>query len=233
MGGGFLGLGFFCLVPRVPGRVLLLSACLWLAAAGSSSANLIINEVLYDPEGPDDGLEFVELFNPTDETVSLNCMVLETGNGAGAGDWGLAVEWTDHVYIEPGRFFVVGERAVTPPPDWVCDLDLQNGPDACRLTYGESVLDLVGWGAHTFPEYYEGAPCEDAASGSSVARIPDGADSQDNAADFRPVSPPTPGRRNMCEVDAGLVAGSLSVSPPLPAAYEQAEVSVESEPRAD
>ena len=227
MGGGFLGLGFFNLVPCVPGRVLLLSVCLWLAAAGSSSANLIINEVLYDPEGPDDGLEFVELFNPTNETVSLNCMILETGNGAGAGDWGLAVEWTDHVYIEPGRFFVVGERAVTPPPDWVCDLDLQNGPDACRLTYGESVLDLVGWGTHTYSEYYEGAPCEDVASGSSVARIPDGADSQDNAADFRPASPPTPGRRNVCEVDVGLVAGSMSVSPALPAAYERAEVSVE------
>jgi len=251
MGGGFLDLGLADTVPRVLILAALLAAGLSLAVAGADPAGfslaadgasaagsppatvaaspegLVINEVFYDPEGPDDGLEFVELYNPTDETISLNNTFLETGNGAGAGDWRLAVEWTDDVFVEPGRFFVVGEKAVTPPPDWVCDLDLQNGPDACKLQIGETLLDLVGWGAHTYPEYYEGAPCEDVASGSSVGRAPDGADSQNNSADFRAISPPTPGRRNQCQVDVGLVAGSMGVSPALPAVYEQVRVSVE------
>ena len=251
MGGGFLNLGLTGVAPRVLVPPVLVATGFLLAftgaglagppiaAAGANQAvpsrtaedtspeGLIINEVLYDPEGPDDGLEFVELYNPTDRTISLNNVFLETGNGAGAADWSLGVEWTDHVFVEPGSFFVVGESAVIPRPDWVSDLDLQNGPDACKLQIGETILDLVGWGAHTYPEYYEGAPCEDVASGFSVGRAPDGADSQDNSADFRPVSPPTPGRRNQCEVDVGLVAASLSVSPALPAAYEQATASVE------
>lgn len=229
MGGGFLDLLFspWLLNCRHVGRTALLAAALSCLVAGSCPAGLVINEVLYDPEGPDDGLEFVELFNPTDETISLNCMILETGNGAGAGDWGLGVEWTDHIFVEPGHFFVVGERAVTPPPDWVCDLDLQNGPDACRLTLGEIVLDLVGWGVHTYSEYYEGAPCEDVVSGASVGRAPDGADSQNNSQDFRSFATPTPGRRNLCEVDVGLVAGSMKLNPALPMPYEHTVISVE------
>ena len=247
-GGGFLDLGLTGAVVRsfVSAVVCffvsaaLLAAALTPAVAGTPAAaggsaaaqdtdpqGLVINEVLYDPVGPDDGLEFVELYNPTDHTVSLNNVLLETGNGAVAGDWGMGVEWTDDVFIGPGEFFVVGEKAVTPPPNWVSNLDLQNGPDACRLQIAGRVLDVVGWGALTYPEYYEGAPCEDVASGNSIGRAPDGADSQNNSADFRVISPPTPGRRNQCQVDVSLVAGSLTVSPAVPAVYEQARVSVE------
>lgn len=221
MGGGFFD---FALVLV---RAALLAVILSFLVTSASLAGLVINEVLYDPEGPDEGLEFVELFNPTEETISLKGMVLETGNGASAGDWRRAIEWDEDLFLEPGRFLVVGESAVSPAPDLVRELDLQNGPDACRLRAGDVIVDLVGWGPHTFSEYYEGAPCEDAASGVSVGRTPDGADSQNNSADFRPVSPPTPGRRNLCQVDAGLVAGSMSLTPALPMPFEHAEISVE------
>ena len=45
--------------------------------------HLVINEVSYDPAGTDTGYEFVELYNPTNQTLSLEGYLLESGNGAG------------------------------------------------------------------------------------------------------------------------------------------------------
>jgi hypothetical protein len=196
-------------------------------ATGSAAQDLVINEILYDPAGTDEGLEFVELYNPTDVPLSLRGLALETGNGAAEGDWSLGAQWDSDYYVEAHGYVVIGEEAVSPRPQFVKQLDLQNGPDACRLRKGTQIVDLVGWGSHTFAEYYEGTPCEDVASGISVGRLPDGVDTQDNSADFRALSPPSPGRRNLCIVDAGLVPGTLSTSPALPLPYEKTEISVE------
>jgi len=193
----------------------------------SPPQDFVINEILYDPEGPDEGLEFVELHNPTDVSLSLKGFALETGNGAKEGDWALAVEWESDYYVEAYGYVVIGEAAVSPPPQFVKQLDLQNGPDACRIRRATQVVDLVGWGSHTFPEYYEGTPCEDVASGVSVGRLPDGVDTQDNSADFKALSPPSPGRRNFCIVDAGFVPGTLSTKPALPLPFENTKITVE------
>lgn len=158
------------------------------AQTGSASQDFVINEVLYDPEGPDEGLEFVELYNPTDVSLSLKGLALETGNGAKEGDWALAAQWESDYYVEAHGYVVIGEDAVSPPPQFIKQLDLQNGPDACRIRRATQVVDLIGWGSHTFPEYYEGTPCEDVASGVSVGRLPDGVDTQDNSADFKALS---------------------------------------------
>ena len=37
---------------------------LLLGASSSASAQVVVNEVLYDPVGPDDGAELIELHNP-------------------------------------------------------------------------------------------------------------------------------------------------------------------------
>jgi len=230
-----MGGGFSFLLAR--GLVLVARACIpavasmFLLARLSSfvscaQAGLVINEVLYDPEGTDDGLEFVELYNPTQEAISLKGFVLETGNGANEADWRAAIEWSTDIFVEPESYVLIGEAAVSPTPDFVALLDLQNGPDACRLRRGDVVTDLVGWGLHTFPEYYEGSPCEDVASGVSVGRLPDGADTQDNSSDFRSLLPPTPARRNLCLVDAGLVPGSMATVPALPLPFEPTEITV-------
>lgn len=195
----------------------------------SGSRDFVINEVLYDPEGPDEGLEFVELYNPTEAPLSLRGLMLETGNGAGEGDWSLAVQWDSDYYVQPYGYVTVGENAVSPTPQFVKQLDLQNGPDACRIRRSTETIDLVGWGSHSFPEYYEGVPCEDAASGISVGRLPDGIDTENNSVDFRALSPPSPGRRNFCIVDAGFAPGSLSTKPALPLPFENTEITVEIE----
>ncbi len=164
---------------------------------------MCINEVLYDPEGPDTGLEFVELLNCREHDVLLTGWTLETGNGASPGDW--TVEWTggDFDVLEPGERLVVGEAAVTPAPDVVTSLDLQNGPDGVRLTDGDRVVDTVGWGELVHPEYCEGAPAPDVASGRSLARMPDCRDSDDNARDLLSAEP-TPGFPNCAVRDVAV-----------------------------
>jgi hypothetical protein len=181
-----------------------LPAAICVLAACPISAQVVINEVLYDPEGSDTGLEFVELLNCGRQGVLLAGWVLETGNGANPDDW--TVEWIggDLDYVEPGETFVVGEVDVLPPPDYATPLDLQNGPDGVRLTDGDEPVDVVGWGEPLFQEYYEGSPADDVPSGTSLARSPDCFDHDDNAADFVAAAP-TPGSANSLEHDLCLV----------------------------
>ena len=172
----------------------------------SALAQVVINEVLYDPDGSDAGFEFVEVANCGREAVLLSGWVLETGNGASPDDW--TVEWIggDFDRLEPGEILPIGESGVEPTPAYVTPLDLQNGPDGVRITDGQDVVDVVGWGEPLFLEYYEGRPAVDAPSGSSLARSPDCFDHDDNALDFVPCSTPTPGLRNVLETDLAIRA---------------------------
>jgi hypothetical protein len=172
--------------------------------SGPALAGVVINEVLYDPEGADTGLEFVEVMNCGHAGVSLTGWTLETGNGASPGDW--TVEWIgdDLDYLEPGDILLIGESGVAPEPDYVTALDLQNGPDGVRLSDGNSVVDVVGWGEPLFPEYCEGLPAADVGSGHSLARSPDCFDHGDNATDFIDCAAPTPGSRNSLAYDLAL-----------------------------
>jgi hypothetical protein len=189
------------LAPRI--LPLLVAAAFILHVPPTCSAHVVINEVLYDPEGSDSGYEFVELMNCGASGVLLTGWVLETGNGANPDDW--TVEWIggDLDYLDPGEIFLIGESDVVPAPDYETPLDLQNGPDAVRLTEGSDVVDLVGWGEPLFQGYYEGSPAEDVPSGNSLARIPDCYDHDANDLDFSP-SVPTPGYRNALEYDLSI-----------------------------
>jgi hypothetical protein len=152
--------------------------------------HLVINEVLYDPPGADTGQEFVELYNPTEEPLSLEGFSLESGNGANPNDW--TVEWTgtSSDSIPSDGFFLIGEDTVLPEPNFITALDLQNGPDAVRLTHNGTVIDLVGYGDLAYPEYYEGTPAPDVSDGSSLSRT-GGLDTDSNIDDFTE-SAPTP-----------------------------------------
>ncbi|MGH2569639.1 MAG: hypothetical protein ACRDGR_00345, partial [bacterium] len=166
-----------------------------LAAAASP---VVLNEVLYDPDGADTGHEFVELGASLggDPDAPLAGWILETGNGARPGEW--TVAWVGGAADRlRGGLFVVGEDGVEPRPDAIADLDLQNGPDACRLRGPAGQEDRLGWGEPLDASFREGAPAEDA-TGLALARLPDGLDTDDNARDFRAVAA-TPGEWNAPE----------------------------------
>ena len=155
---------------------------------------ILLNEVLYDPAGADGGYEFVELAAAPGAAAdaSLAGWRLETGNGS-TGEWRVA--WTGAAGDRlAAGLFVIGESAVDPRPDVVTDLDLQNGPDACRLVSPQGEIDVLGWGAPLPDPFFEGAAAADV-SGDSLARLPDGVDTNDNTLDFRAASP-SPGDFN-------------------------------------
>lgn len=194
----------------------LLAAALALAACAPAN-RAIVAEVYYDAPGDDTGREFVELWNPHATACPLAGLRLEAGDGSAAGRWTL--RWTGGAADSVPAFgrFVVGGALVSPAPDRVVALELQNGPDALRLAWPDGAVETVGWGAHEFAEYACGAPAPDVASGLSLARVPDAADFGSNVLDFR-AAEPSPGRANQRARDLALVRGSLAATPeqPLP-----------------
>lgn len=200
-----------------------------LAAAGllacGAPGHAIVTEVYYDAAGDDTGWEFVELHNPFAHALPLAGARIEAGDGSAPGRWTLRWTGAPGDTLRAGARFVVGGSRVSPPPDAIVSLDLQNGPDALRVVWPGGATEVVGWGAHEFAEYACGAAAPDAPSGFSLARIPDESDAGGNALDFR-VSAPSPGAPNQAGRDLAVVRGTLRLSPAQPAPGAQAELSL-------
>src|SRR5262245_22750917 len=183
----------------------------------------LLAEILYDAAGDDTGQEFVELYNPTPAPWPLAGARLEAGDGAGPGRWTL--RWVGGALdtLRAGARFVIGGVRVAPAPDALADLQLQNGPDAVRIVWPDGAVEVVGYGAHTLPEYSCGMPAADVPSGFSLARLPDDSDRGSNAQDFAAATP-SPGSANRPGRDVALVPGSLMLDPDQPAPDAPAEL---------
>jgi hypothetical protein len=191
-----------------------LAAAVALAAC-APAGRAIVSEVYYDAPGDDTGWEFVELFNPLDRTCPLAGLKLEAGDGSGPGRWTTRWTGTSSDSVPAHGRFVVGGAHVVPAPGATVTLDLQNGPDALRLTWPDGAQETVGWGTQDFPEYACGASAPDVPSGFALARVPDDADLGGNALDFR-AAEPSPGRANQRTRDAAVPRPSLTAAPELP-----------------
>ena len=171
---------------------------------------LVINEVDYDQAGADDA-EFVEIVNPNSDAVDLADYRVELINGSNGRGYG---SYAAEGRLESGGYLVIGDPAViasVPAGTHTAPLKsggLQNGPDAVRIV--ETATGRVLDGLHyeeAIPDTGEGTPAPEDITNSpmSIGRCPDGFDSDDNGADFAPMTP-TPGAANDC---AGLVSGGL------------------------
>ncbi len=176
-----------------------------VSCPGTAAGEVRINELYYDHPGTDSGYEFIELFNSAVLPVSLGGYALEFHNGAGEG-WDRL--WTAGLNdsIPAGRPFVIGGDAVEPAPDVITSWSLQNGPDAIRLIHLDTTVDLVGYGNLEDPGYVEGTSAPKVQPGQSLARMPDGADTDDNKHDFQPAEP-SPGRLNTPQNDISIQPG--------------------------
>lgn len=198
----FPGASLRWLPPAPRGRALLPLTFLGVATLGpggippASATDLVINEVLYDAEGPDDGLEFVELLLTAGEPLDLGRVALERGNGSRPGDWREAWRGAAGETLAAGRHYVVGGPRVVPAPATEAELRLENGPDACRVLVDGMVADVVGWGTLEAGEFFAGQPGPDVTAGSSLGRVPDGHDTGNNRADFVSLPTPSPGSAN-------------------------------------
>jgi flagellar hook capping protein FlgD len=195
---------------------LLFLACIGLLWPLVARGELLLNEILYDPLGADEGLEFVEIWNPDSTAAPLDGVAVEAGDGARPGTWTVVWRGTAGSVAAPGGPFLVDGGAL---------LDaLQNGPDAVRLVRNGVVLDLLGYGDLESASLYEGAPAPDAGSGQSLARIRDGVDTGSNRDDWAVDGEPTPGAPNHPDVRLRISRSGVAVVPEVSWPGESVEV---------
>ena len=190
---------------------------------GFAPANhLLISEFDYDQEGTAaDGMEFVEIFNPTDADVSLVGWKLvgmngETGTSYKTIALDAAVAVPAHGYLVVGSKNLIERFTLAPDPKVVTlrfgtgatneTNQLQNGdPDALRLESAGGLVDAVSYeGSVTgsvegtgllrlVGQYDEGKFLI-----NDFQRCPDAGDTDDNSKDFKLSFPPSPGVVNGC-----------------------------------
>ena len=185
-------------------------------AAGFCHAHVVINEVMYHPEGDgSDDLQWVELFNPGPEDVDIGGWVLANhplegsiksrelifpaGTSIPAGGYLLLVNDLDDSKDHDGICFV--NRWAVPTETQVLEYGRecpqlffdQFGDDLHLSADGQRDIDAMWYGDGG--EMGSGGAAI-VSSGSSLGRQPNGRDTDDPAADFAAFSHPTPGASN-------------------------------------
>lgn len=166
------------------------------------SSDVLINELLPDPDGSDSGSEWVELFNTGDARIDLGGYSIEWDKGSSSG----SAELPPGLNIAPGQYLLLAEEDVVDAPvDAVIGLDLGNGgggdgvylvsPDGCpadAVIYGDSNDDGITDESGAVAATWVDGPY----SGESLARLVNGQDTNDSRADFASTAEPTPGEAN-------------------------------------
>ena len=177
--------------------ILIRTAALVVLIAISHAAwatPIVIQEVLYDAEGPDAPFAFTELVGPP--STSLDGWSLVGVNGS-TGTPYRTIDLTGSSIPLDGIFVIATASAsidLAAARDLIGNVDWQNGPDAIQLRdpFGE-VIDALQYGDAGEANAGEGAPALNVEPGFSLSRDPRSTDTDDNAADFRAATP-TPGR---------------------------------------
>ncbi|MGB0592148.1 MAG: lamin tail domain-containing protein [Myxococcota bacterium] len=180
---------------------------------------LVINEIDIRAEGGSE-TDFIELYNPTDEAISLSSYALNiyTLSGEGTNYTWVDLENTFQVVdgsvtgvleIAPSGVVVIAQAdTLSAMPNGVAMLEMpgsaaDNDDGAVTLSLGNGMVDSVAWSDD--PEVSiqgEGTPVAADSLSGSLSRCPDGADTGDNSSDFY-ATEPSPGAANFCEdIDA-------------------------------
>jgi hypothetical protein len=186
---------------------------------------LVINEIDYDQPGSDTA-EFIEIYNSSSQTLSLTGLKLVYINGSASPpvQYNTGVDLSAATELLPGQYLLVGVRAVldTVSSPNVKEIQtshtIQNGnPDAVGIydTVHDALVDSLSYGGQTAPmvigtaslNFQEGTEAttnlkdittNTTANGAgSLSRLPNGVDSNINAADFKFTSAVTPGAPNV------------------------------------
>ncbi len=164
---------------------------------GSASADLVINEILYDGPGGDEGM-FTELYGTPGMVLDGYKLIGVNGNDAAT----YRTIPLDGFIIPADGFFVLAQDGTVANADGIdSGVDWQNGdPDQVAILDGaDLVVDSITYGLGGSDLVVEGTAGPDVTSGYSIARCPDGADTDDNSVDCVEAVP-TPGEANDCDV---------------------------------
>ncbi|MCB5225139.1 MAG: lamin tail domain-containing protein [Candidatus Cloacimonadaceae bacterium] len=172
-------------------------------------ARVVINEVCFNPVGPDSGKEWIELYNAGDEDLNLEGAKLFSG-----GRVFTEVFEFPHFILRSKRFLLIGDSQVENAV-FVIPLAFQNGgsaTDGIRYvspdgTYTDTVLyDQPNLNMLPDDSGYPGVSfAPNPPEGWSLARRMDGLDTDNCALDFIGEPNPTPGLPNRVRADYALL----------------------------
>jgi hypothetical protein len=162
-----------------------------------SPVRLRVNEVLTGITGAAAN-EFVELVNAGTDDLEASGYRVVYRSAAGTSDTVLGTLPAGTIIPAHGHYLLGGSAyagPVAPDQSFGTGLAATAGGVGVRDPDGV-LLDSVGYGATAANGFVEGqpaaAPPTTAAPGSSIGRLPDGADSNDNSVDFVVSPTPTP-----------------------------------------
>jgi hypothetical protein len=182
--------------------------------------HLILNEVDYDQPGQDNqGAEFIEIWNNTGATVSLAGLRVVLVNGANNQTYA-NIDLSGAVEILDGQYLVVAPAAFAvpqgvlkvntpgandqiqngaPSPDGVALVDTVNLKLIDALSYEGSLTsgNVTGLGMGINLVEGTATPAVDNGAAGSLARLPNGTDTDDAAADWAFTATLTPGLPNV------------------------------------
>ena len=175
-----------------------------LGSTGLSFAGVVVNEIVSDVTGSDAGYEWVELYNSGSSPVDLSGWELQRAKSS----WGTRYTFEDGASIPAGAYLVVGDELVTEvdialPTGESLDLgNASSNGDGVRLVDGAGeVVDTVVYGPtdggledDTGSLATTTAPTPPA--NQSIARTPNGSDTNACGTDWRIATTPTPGEEN-------------------------------------
>ena len=183
------------------------------------NAAVIINEIDYDQPGTDNA-EFIELFNTGSSAVSLNDYSINLINGRDASIY-RTIDLTGFNIDANSYFVVCGDASLVVNCDYSFTSTsgwIQNGaPDAAALHESSILLDSLSYEGELLP-FTEGTllgVSDNNTDITSISRIINGFDSNDNALDFQ-LGCITPGSANIAGTGDCSVSSVSAV--PLPAA---------------
>jgi Lamin Tail Domain/Collagen triple helix repeat (20 copies) len=170
--------------------------CVVTGGGGSTSA-LRVNEVMTGVTGAAAN-EFVELVNADSEPVDASGYRVVYRSAAGTSDTVLAT-LPAGTTLAAGSYYLLGGSGyagpVVPDQSFATGMAATAGGVGIRNADG-ALLDSVGYGATAANGLVEGSPAAapptTASPGSSIGRMPDGSDTNDNAHDFAVSATPTP-----------------------------------------
>jgi hypothetical protein len=179
------------------------------------TSHLVINEIDYDNPGTDTA-EFVEIFNPSTNTLSLANLALVFVNGANNTEYrrvnlsgnlpaqGYLVVANPGVTVAPGatviNFASASDNIQNGAPDAVLLFDTANHQVVDALSYEGAITAAVLTGETGVFNLLEGTAFTTADSNTantSLSRLPNGIETDNSSIDWMLSTTPTPGTANV------------------------------------
>ena len=174
-----------------------------LGLTSAAHAQIVVNEFLADPVGPDTGLEWMELVNISDVPVDLIGWEIQRATTF----WSIRYIFPYSVVLAPGEHWVVGEPGVLFADETVPALSLGNAlstGDGIRICNAlGQIKDVVIYGPNNTDNLFDDSGAIATSLGPSpeegltVARIPSAIDTDLSAEDWQVVLVATPGSINL------------------------------------